>query len=180
MAKEQKIQPSAPAAPPPVANNGAALATTTPIPEKMEVAAFEDTVNAQLQDKGVLALLENTQAAAKKDDVWEREAADFWDPTKRLPGSIGEQLVGIYVGKEKPEGKRYTTHFFLTKHPKTGQPWPMRVNGSRILSKELAKGVETAGVSMPYNLPVRITFNGQGKTDSGQKLNEFTVQWMRK
>lgn len=100
-----------------------------------------------------------------KDADFEAEAKDFWKPTQD-----GDTLKGVYLGREKEA--RYFVHSFATAHPKTGVPFLTRVNGSRILSKELAKGQIGQGVKLVYH--------GQTVTGAGQKLNMFDVLWARK
>ncbi len=142
------------------------------IAESEEVKSGEVALTADDADSAIQLMLStagkdldaaiNAVEKAKTEDFRE-EAQDFWKPEKP-----GDELRGVYMTKYSQN--RYSVHVFAVKHPKTGKPMAMRVNGSRILSKELNKG-ETGK-------PVRIVYEGETKTEAGQKLNKFRVFWL--
>ena len=141
---------------------------TTPIipqPVTAMVPMPVDVPSIDFEARMAAATLAFEAVKGMKDDSFEAEAKDFWKPV-----TPGETLKGIYLGREKET--RYFVHSFAVPHPKTGKPFLMRVNGSRILSKELAKGAEGQGVKLVYQ--------GQTITGTGQKLNLFDVLWARK
>ena len=107
---------------------------------------------------------------AKEDDFLE-EDDDWWKPEAK-----GDEIKGIYLGSEKGSGK-YTQHGVAIAHPKRkGDVLVKRFNGTRILTKKLANPPRDIP---PNRLGVLIRYEGEGKTDSGQRLKHFIVRWFQ-
>lgn len=122
---------------------------------------IENALLAQLSDKSLEAALAAAEKA--KPEEFKEEAQDFWKPSKP-----NDSITGVYMSKYSQN--RYAVHVLAVKHPKTGKPMAMRINGSRILSKEMAKG--------EFGKACRIVYEGETKTEAGQKLNKFRVYWL--
>lgn len=102
-------------------------------------------------------------AKAKDEDLRDTEA-DFWKPEE-----AGEELRGVYLATE--QGPKYKVHFFGVIDPGTKKPVAVRVNGSTILTREMAKVTQGDGVVVRYE--------GEGKTDKGNKLSLFKVRVLK-
>lgn len=116
---------------------------------------------ASMAGKDTLAKLD--KALNAKPDAFEKKTSDFWKPAKE-----GEEVRGIYLGSV--DGPKYKIHAIGTRDAKTGENYAVRINGSTILTKELLRG--NAGDA------VRIVYKGAGKTDGGNRLQQFEVSWL--
>lgn len=116
---------------------------------------------ASMGGKDTLAKLD--KALAAKPDAFERKTPDFWKPAKE-----GDEVRGIYLGSV--DGPKYKVHAIGTRDPKSGENYAVRINGSTILTKELLRGKQGDAV--------RIVYKGAGKTDGGNKLQQFEVSWL--
>lgn len=146
-------------------DNTSKMTAPTTILTDVKIPASTPSPDSMLND--VAGLLDNATGAASNEAAWHVEAQEFWTPAK-----IGDSVVGVYLGKEKRDKQRYTTHRLAVKDSKTGAPTLLNLKGSRILSKELARGA--------VKQAVRITYNGPSKSDAGQKIPLYKVEWFRK
>jgi len=119
-----------------------------------EIDAFEAGLAAAEQLLGKVTKAKATDFVTKE--------SDFWKPREK-----GEMLQGVYLGSVKRP--RYLVHAIAVVG-KDGKAMIKRINGTRILSKELQRGEKNQGV--------RVVFDGEGKTDEGQKLMHYTVSWL--
>jgi hypothetical protein len=125
-----------------------------------------------------IADLDNRLATMEKakDTAFIEEESDFWKPLEE-----GDELRGIFLGSGK-DGKR-VVHALAVKHPKTERPFVKRMNGSRILNQELAKGSPGRGVRIVFmgkTVSQAILKNDKtGELEEGVKqLNQFKVYWL--
>jgi hypothetical protein len=125
-------------------------------------STFDPIAALAANSKAILEKAKRAQTA--KDEDFRDTEADFWKPEQE-----GEELRGVYLGTE--QGPKYKIHHFGRLDPSTGKPVAVRVNGSTILTRELAK--------VDVNSGVVIRYEGEGKTDAGNKLQKFIVRVLK-
>ena len=100
---------------------------------------------------------------AKEEDFRETEQ-DFWKPEE-----VGEELRGVYI--DTKAGPKYKVHFFGLIDENTGRPTVVRVNGSTVLTREIAK--------LDKGDAVVIRYDGETTTQGGNKLSKFIVKVLK-
>lgn len=138
------------------------------------IKAFPNGIEAQEDD--ALELLKVHKAAldkvvSAKPSAFKKAESDFW-PSKEQKATASEKhpatIQGIYLGNQRRG--RYLIHAVGSKDSK-GKPLAVRINGTAILTRELLREENAVGKG------VRISYLGGSKTDEGQKLSLFQVEW---
>lgn len=117
-------------------------------------------------------------ANTASDEQFQEEQRDFWKPQ-----SPGDSFTGVYL--ETVNTGRIKQHVFAVAHKSTGKPYPLTVNGTIQLTKEIRKRMASivdangnVSVGDPRRL-CKVTYLGETKTSGGNRCFNVQAKWFK-